>query len=86
MCLFPAEEFIEERLVQPETQINQTSGAFSSPGHHESAEGAAGHPRRPVGPAVQKRMRLLWQRRMAGPVLQVLAGGVPAGPAEADPG
>ncbi|XP_035998726.1 rab5 GDP/GTP exchange factor isoform X1 [Fundulus heteroclitus] len=31
-------------------------------------------------------MRLLWERSVAGPVLQVLEGGVPAGAAEADPG
>lgn len=83
---FQQRKLLKNTLVQTETQTNQTSGAFSSPGHHESADGAAGHPRRPVGPAVQKRMRLLWQRCMAGPVLQVLAGRVPAGPAEADPG
>lgn len=35
---------------------------------------------------MQKGVRLLWQRGMAGPVLQVLEGGVPAGTAETDPG
>ncbi len=54
--------------------------------HHESADGATGDTRGPVGPAVQKGMRLLRQRGVAGPVLQVLEGGVPAGTAETDPG
>lgn len=54
--------------------------------HHESADGEAGHTRGPIGPAVQKGMRLLRKCSVAGPVLQVLEGGVPAGAAEADPG
>lgn len=54
--------------------------------HHESADRAARHTRGPVRPAVQKRMRLLWKRTVAGLVLQVLEGGVPAGATEADPG
>ncbi len=53
--------------------------------HHESADGATGDTCGPVRPAVQKGLRLLWQRSMAGPVLQVLEGGVPAGAAETDP-
>lgn len=52
----------------------------------ESAEGAPRDPRGPVRAALQQGLWLLWQRSLAGPVLQVLAGGVPAGPAEADPG
>lgn len=54
--------------------------------HYESTDRAAGDTRGPVRPAVQKGMRLLRQRGMAGPVLQVLEGGVPAGTAETDPG
>lgn len=54
--------------------------------HHESADGATGYTCGPVRPAVQEGMRLLWQRSLAGPVLQVLEGGVPAGTAETDPG
>lgn len=54
--------------------------------HYESADGATGDTRGPIRPAVQKRMRLLWQRSLAGPVLKVLEGGVPAGTAETDPG
>lgn len=54
--------------------------------HHESADGATGDTCWPVRPAVQKGMRLLRQRSVAGPVFQVLEGGVPAGAAETDPG
>lgn len=54
--------------------------------HHESADGATGDTCGPVRPAVQKGMRLLWQRGMAGPVLQVLEGGVPPCTPETDPG
>lgn len=55
--------------------------------HYESADRAtAGDTCGPIRPAVQKGMRLLWQLSMAGSVLQVLEGGVPAGTAEADPG
>lgn len=50
---------------------------------HESATGDTCGP---VRPALQKRMWLLWQRSMAGPVLQVLEGGVPACTTETDPG
>ena len=54
--------------------------------HHESADGATWDTCGPVRPAVQKGMWLLWQRSMAGPVLQVLEGGVPAGAPKTDPG
>lgn len=67
--------------------INRTMNiSFQVIQHHESADGAAGHPCGPIRPAVQKGMWLLWKRSVAGPVLQVLEGGVPEGAAEADPG
>lgn len=55
--------------------------------HYESADRATtGDTCGPVRPALQKGMWLLRQRSMAGSVLQVLEGGVPAGTPEADPG
>ena len=54
--------------------------------HYESADGATRDTCGPIRPAVQKGMWLLRQRSMAGSVLQVLEGGVPAGTAETDPG
>lgn len=54
--------------------------------HHESADGATRDTCRPVRPAVQERMWLLWQRSMAGAVLQVLEGRIPAGTTKTDPG
>lgn len=54
--------------------------------HHESADGATRDTCRPVRPAVQERMWLLWQRSVAGAVLQVLEGRVPAGTTKTDPG
>lgn len=61
--------------------------SFQLVNHYESADRTtAGDTCGPVRPAVQKGMWLLRQRSMAGSVLQVLEGGVPAGTAEADPG
>lgn len=70
------------RSTRPVTNLS-----FQLVERYESADRAtAGDTCGPVRPAVQKGMRLLRQRSMAGSVLQVLEGGVPAGTTEADPG
>lgn len=70
-----------------QTRLVQTRRSFllfPPPGcrHEPAARDTCG----PVGPALQKGMRLLWEHGVARPVLQVLEGGIPASAAETDPG